>query len=275
MPAFRGPRRGPAAKAGRAFPSRRLRPGGTGRPTRADDLADLDAAREDQAAVGATTSSRPIWARVAPSWAWATRTWALAASRRPSWGRFRPSRRSRGRPARWRARIHSGRARHWRARPRPGRRAAPPAAPGPSGRRWRAPGPARTQLPASTSTRATRPPWPAMPTGWSRRAASAPLAVTVRATSLRPGTITVTVGIWPPRALPARPGGSSCRRASGRRRAAGRRRCDRRGDDHVRRRLRAIDDDQGVGASDRGFPVHSHFFAAARESDGGSATVLH
>ena len=38
------------------------------------------------------------------------------------------------------------------------------------------------------------PPSPATPTGWSRRAASAPEAVTIRATWLRPGTTTVTVG---------------------------------------------------------------------------------
>ena len=31
--------------------------------------------------VGAITLSWPIWARVAPSWACATRTWAFAASR--------------------------------------------------------------------------------------------------------------------------------------------------------------------------------------------------
>ena len=80
--------------------------------------------------------------------------------------------------------------------------------------------PGRTQLPASTSTRVTMPPSPAMPTGWSRRAASAPLAVTVRATWLRPGTMTVTVGTWPPRPgrrrrarLPRRRS-SSCRRGA-------------------------------------------------------------
>ena len=50
--------------------------------------------------------------------------------------------------------------------------------------------PWRTQLPASTSTAVTRPPSPATPTGWSRRAASAPDAVTTRATWLRPGTTT-------------------------------------------------------------------------------------
>ena len=42
----------------------------------ADDLADLDVAREDQAGAGATTFSWPISARVAPSCAWATRTCA-------------------------------------------------------------------------------------------------------------------------------------------------------------------------------------------------------
>ena len=41
--------------------------------------------------------------------------------------------------------------------------------------------------------------------GWSRWAASAPLAVITRATWLRPGTTTETAGIWPP-GLPPAPG---------------------------------------------------------------------
>ena len=50
----------------------------------------------------------------------------------------------------------------------------------------------------STSTARTIPPSPATPTGMSTRAARDPVAAIVRATWIRPGTTTVTVGTCPP-----------------------------------------------------------------------------
>ncbi len=54
--------------------------------------------------------------------------------------------------------------------------------------------PFSTHWPGSTSTRVTIPPSPDTPIGISRRAASEPVAVIVRATEERPGTTTETSG---------------------------------------------------------------------------------
>ena len=58
--------------------------------------------------------------------------------------------------------------------------------------------PARTQSPGCTSTRVTMPPSPTTPTGMSTRAASEPVALTVRATVDCPGLVTVTTGATAP-----------------------------------------------------------------------------
>ena len=149
---------------------------------RADDLADLDVAGEDQAGGRRDDVEPADLARGSRRAAPGPRGPAHRRRRgSPSWNRSRPWTRSRGPGARGRARNWTGRARHWRAPLRPARRAAPPAAPGPSGRRSPAPGrraPSCRHRPARG--RRGRPE-PAMPTGWSRLAASGPLAVIIRA----------------------------------------------------------------------------------------------
>ena len=146
-------------------------------------------------AVGARTSSRPMRARVAPSWASATRTRAAAASRvarlrsRSAW--LTKPRRDQRLGA---VELVLGEPQVGARRPRSGRRAAPPPASGPSGRSPPASGRRATHWPGSTSTRTTWPPSPGMPTGMSRRAASEPVAEMTAGMSWRPGTTTVTAG---------------------------------------------------------------------------------
>ncbi len=147
--------------------------------------------------VGARMSRRPICARVAPSWASATRIRALAASRAARL-RSRSALRQKPRPTSDWLRSNS----FWAS-------AASARATWTCAASWAAvcawtersmvasTWPWLTQVPASTSTARTIPPSPAIPTAWSRRAASAPEAVRTRATWLWPGTTMLTVGIWP------------------------------------------------------------------------------
>ena len=109
----------------RAFPSRRRRRGGTGAPAPALTTWPTSTLRARiRPLVGARMSSRPIWARVAPSWPGRRGPGRWRRRARPACGRGRPWRRSRGRPAPGCARIRSGPARHRRARPGPARPAA-------------------------------------------------------------------------------------------------------------------------------------------------------
>ena len=175
-----GSGRGRAATAARAAPSGRPRRCGTARPSRRRPPGRLRrCARGRGRELGARTLSRPIWARVAPSWAWATRTRASAASRVAFWSRsallMKPRPTSASARSSWSGRAGVG-ARHLDLGGELCRllrldRAID------DGERLAGADP----LPASTSTRTTWPPWPAMPTGMSRRAASGPLAVIVRA----------------------------------------------------------------------------------------------
>ena len=148
--------------------------------------------------VGARMSSRPIWRGVAPSCACGDPDPGGGGIAR-SLLRSRSALETKPRPtSAWLALLFSGPARHRRERPGPGRQAAPRSATGPNGRRRPAPGPADPaagidQHRADQSALAGDADRLFTPGG--ERAE----AVTIRATWLRPGTTTVTVGIWPRR----------------------------------------------------------------------------
>ena len=125
----------------------------------ADDLADLDVARENQP--GSRRDRRPAArsARASRQAAPGRRGPAHRRRRgRPSWSRSPPSRRSRGPGAQGRAHSSTAQARRRLSLPRSAQPAAPPAAPATERSTTASTWPARTQLPASTRTRTTRPP---------------------------------------------------------------------------------------------------------------------
>ena len=232
----------PAATAARAAPSRRPRRCRNSAPAPAPTTWPASTLRDrTRPAVGARMSSRPICAR---------------GSRRAA-----PGRRGRARQRRrgWRA---SGRYRPWTDEAAADQRlGAVEFVLGQRGVGARdldlrgelrcllrldrtvddSPAPGRRGPTAGLdSTRATWPPSPATPTGMSRRAASEPVAVIVRATSLRPGTMTVTVGICPALAAGRAAGGRRVALAAEHEISAGHHEHDDdRGNDHVRRRRRA------------------------------------